>query len=336
MNSFSRLLPYLTWPVALGLAIWILRQLPLGDALASISGLSLLDYLLWAVLNICIILLLVGRWFILTRAMSLPLSLLQLLRVRQGGQLISFVTPGPQFGGEPLQVYWLWNHYAVPGPSAFLAVGLDRFYEFGVNFAILLLAVTVLLVANSVSAVNWLLVALVLLGLVLVMGLFMWILLRRPAAPARWIGKITQRWRHDARLQRLQSHWELINAELKMLVATHKTAMTTALVLSLLAWLGMIVEFWLLLRFLDVPIDGLSFVFLFTLLRLAFLLPFPGGVGGVEAAMLWAFQLLALPLSAAAALIVLMRLRDVLILLAGALMLPGLRRPNAGAGDTAT
>jgi glycosyltransferase 2 family protein len=62
--------------------------------------------------------------------------------------------------------------------------------------------------------------------------------------------------------------------------------------------------------------------------RLAFLLPLPGGIGSVEAGLFWAFQALALPLPAAAALIVLMRLRDVIILLTGAALLPGLQSTN--------
>ena len=86
----------------------------------------------------------------------------------------------------------------------------------------------------------------------------------------------------------------------------------------------MIAEFWLLLSFVDVPLDLATFIFLFTVVRLAFLLPLPGGVGSVEAGLFWAFQALALPLSAAAGLILLMRLRDVVLLAAGAMTLPGL------------
>ena len=86
----------------------------------------------------------------------------------------------------------------------------------------------------------------------------------------------------------------------------------------------MIAEFWLLLRLVGLDFDLTTFMVLFTAVRLAFLLPLPGGIGSVEAGLFWAFSALALPLPAAAGLIALMRLRDVLVLLFGALMLPGL------------
>ncbi len=52
-------------------------------------------------------------------------------------------------------------------------------------------------------------------------------------------------------------------------------------------------------------------------MRLAFLLPLPGGIGTLEASLFWVFQTLDLPLSAVMSVIALMRLRDVLTLLVG-------------------
>jgi hypothetical protein len=49
--------------------------------------------------------------------------------------------------------------------------------------------------------------------------------------------------------------------------------------------------------------------------------------------MLWAFQALALPLSTAAGLIALMRLRDVLVLVFSALLLPGLTSDETSAPE---
>jgi uncharacterized membrane protein YbhN (UPF0104 family) len=51
------------------------------------------------------------------------------------------------------------------------------------------------------------------------------------------------------------------------------------------------------------------------------LLPLPGGIGTVEASVLWSFNTLGLPASAAIGLIALMRLRDAIMLLAGLLSL---------------
>ena len=44
--------------------------------------------------------------------------------------MIGFVTPGPQFGVNHCR-YWLWKRYKLPGHSALLSVGMDRFLSSG-------------------------------------------------------------------------------------------------------------------------------------------------------------------------------------------------------------
>ena len=319
---------YMTWFIAFALATWILSRLPFTELIQTISNLQLPQWMVWTCLNLLVIALLTGRWLVLTRAMALPCSFLQLLRVRQAGQLISFVTPGPQFGGEPLQIYWLWRNYSVPIHSAFLALGLDRFYELWINFAVLLLAALTLLTTRSATFVDWHLIAFVLLGLIGLMGLFGWLVLRQPSRIKVWIKRLTQSWHDNKRLGNLDTHLTHLNESLQRVMTTQRPKLGVALTISLLAWAAMTGEFWFLLSLLDVPTDLATFVFLFTVVRLAFLLPLPGGIGSVEAGLFWAFQALTLPLPVAAALIVLIRLRDVIILLTGAVLLPGLQSAN--------
>jgi uncharacterized membrane protein YbhN (UPF0104 family) len=74
---------------------------------------------------------------------------------------------------------------------------------------------------------------------------------------------------------------------------------------------------WLLLSVFDLALDFSAFLVILVSMRLAFLLPLPGGVGSLEAVLFWAFQYLSLSAEAAIGLIALMRLRDVLVLMAG-------------------
>ncbi len=326
---------YVTWLIAFALAAWIVSRLPFTELMQTITNLQFSQWIIWTSLNLLVIALLTGRWLVLTRAMALPCSFLQLLQIRQAGQVISFVTPGPQFGGEPLQIYWLWRHYTVPIHNAFLALGLDRFYELWINFAVLLLAVLTLLTTRSAIVVDWYPIAFVLVGLIGLMGLFGWFVISQPSRIKTWIKRLTRRWHDHDRLRNLDTHLTQLNKSLQRVMTTQRPALGVALALSLLAWAAMIGEFWFLLSLLGIPTDLPTFVFLFTVVRLAFLLPLPGGVGSVEAGLFWAFQALGLPLPAAAALIVLMRLRDVIILLAGAALLPRLQSANNGANAKA-
>lgn len=324
MKLSAKAIAAVTWLLAFTLAAWILTQLPLSGFRDTITTLQIQNWLLWIGLNVLILGLLAGRWLIITRAMELPISFLQIFAVRQAGQLVSFVTPGPQFGGEPLQVYWLWKRYAVSGPAAVLAVGLDRFFEFWVNFGVLLVAVLALLASATAVEVQWLTIAASLAGLMLAMAVAAWVLLRQPASIRGFVRRLTAPWQQHPRLLKLGANWSALSDLLQGMVAGHRAALSLALFVSILGWAGMLAEFWYLLYLVDAPRDLASFVFLFTVVRLAFLLPLPGGIGSLEAALFWAFQSMETSLAIAAGLIVLMRLRDVLVLLSGAMVLPAL------------
>jgi uncharacterized protein (TIRG00374 family) len=318
----------LIWLFAIGLAALVISRLPLADIGSSLLQLSLTNWIVWIFINVIIIVLLTARWNSLTKAIGSSTNFFSLLRVRQAGQLINFVTPGPQLGAEPLQVYWLWKRYYMSAHAALLTVGLDRFYEFWVNFAVLLLAVLVLFSSTTIALIDWRVVAAMLVSLMLLMSLAAWIVLRKPIPIRNFLKRLTSPWQRHKRLSGLHSEWAKLQELLKRVITEKRNTLFIAFLLSLVSWVGMVLEFWLLLEFISVPIDVATFIFLFVIVRLAFLLPFPGGIGTVEAALFWAFQSLTLPLSAAAALITLMRLRDLVILVTGAVVLPGLQRPN--------
>ena len=324
MKLSSKTIAALTWLLAFALAAWILSQLPLSGFRDTLVTIQVQNWFLWIGLNVLILGLLAGRLFVITKAMELPISFPQIFAVRQAGQLISFVTPGPQFGGEPLQVYWLWKRYAVAGPAAVMAVGLDRFFEFWVNFGVLLIAVLALLASATAVEVQWLTIAASLAGLMLAMAVAAWVLLQQPASIRGFVRRLTAPWQQHPRLLKLGPHWSELSDLLQGIVARHRAALSRALLVSILAWVGMLAEFWFLLYLADAPRDLASFVFLFTVVRLAFLLPLPGGIGSLEAALFWAFQSMEINLAIAAGLIALMRLRDVLALLSGAMVLPAL------------
>lgn len=322
MKHSATIIAALTWLVSALLAGYIFSRLPLADFLTAIASLQLTDWTVWIGLNVIVLVLLATRWRILTHALDLGISMLQILGVRQAGALISFVTPGPQFGGEPLQVVWLWRRYRVPGPTALLAVGLDRFFELFVNFSVLLGAVLILLGSGVTPGMDWSILSVLLFGIVLLMVVAVSVLIVRPVWLRRFIRHQVEHWRQHPRLRRLGGHWAEISHQLSRLTADHRRPLGFAMLASCLAWAGMIVEFWFLLGLAQVPFDGTDFILLFTVMRLAFLLPLPGGIGSVEAGLFWSFQALGLPLSMAASVVVLMRVRDLSLLLSGALVLP--------------
>lgn len=321
----ATLFALLLWLVALGLGAWTLAQLPLAEISHSIAALSTSQWIFWLALNTFIIVLLSLRWQLLTQALDAPVRLIKLLLIRQAGQTVSFITPGPQFGGEPLQIYWLYN-YGLPLRKALLSLGLDRFFELWVNFSVLLLAVLLLLsgigeASSSGAIVNskadW---TTALLPLPIFLGLMLslaWIVIKQPQWINNRLERIATRWQHNHRLKNIHQHWQSLGDDLRIALARQKMRFLLAILLSLLGWVGLLGELYLILHFVGVDLNLHRFLIILVAMRMALLLPMPGGVGTLEAAVLWSFHMLSLPAGAALGLIALMRVRDAIMLVIG-------------------
>jgi uncharacterized protein (TIRG00374 family) len=339
--SRATLITLLLWSLALGLAAWTLRQLPLAAMGAAVAGLTLGQWLVWLLLNGVVMALSTGRWQLFARALGDRVALWPLLLIRMAGQTVSFLTPGPQFGGEPLQVYWLCRRHGIALHRAVLSLGLDRFFDLWVNVAVLLGGVGLLLVSALVPAQDWRGTLLVLSLAVLALPALGLLVLRQPAWLATRLGALVARWERHPRLQRsgaaLSEHWQALQNALRQLLQTQRTPLCAGLLLSLLGWAAILGELRALLWFLNVAVETGDFVLLFVAIRLAMLLPLPGGIGTIEAAVLWCFATLNLGSAEALGLIALMRLRDATILAFGLTSLAAMGRwTGAGPREAAT
>ena len=321
-----RTIGLLLWLVALGLVAWILSRLPLDSIAQIMAGLSWPQWLIWGGINVLVLLLGTLRWQVFTRLLGLPVGFVQLLLVRQAGQLISFLTPGPQFGGEPFQIYWLCRRYQAPVHGAVLSLGLDRFFELWINFSVLILGIILLMSAAGMDgAADWQQILGVLALLVLLLSILGWMLLRRPQWLSRRLEHTIGRWLRSPRLQQLDTHWQAMGGDLARLTSRGNPALWLGLWVSLLGWATIVAEMIIVLEILDVAVTPWGVILILVATRLALLLPLPGGIGTLEASVLWSFQILGLPATAALGVIALMRLRDALVLLLGLGCLHALR-----------
>ncbi|MEX1198929.1 MAG: lysylphosphatidylglycerol synthase transmembrane domain-containing protein [Pseudohongiellaceae bacterium] len=312
-----RYLTALLWLLALSLAAWTLWQLPLGNILSSLGLLGWNDWLLWLTVNIIILYLAVKRWQLLGLALEAPLSLTRLFTLRQAGSAVSFLTPGPHFGGEPLQLYWLCRHCHLPLHRAVAMLGLDRFMETGTNIAVLLGGVLLLLGTTILPVGEWLQISAILAALLSALLVAALLVLRHPAWLAARFRPLAQRWRRRGEPEDTESGWLALVDLLRRALSNHRPRLWMALLLSVGGWGALLIELVLLLHFLGVSPTVTDIVVIMVGMRLAMLLPVPGGIGTIEASLLWSFRLLGLPVSAAAGLIALIRLRDALVLLIG-------------------
>lgn len=265
--------------------------------------------------NLGIIVLLGARWWMILRAQGYPLPLPTAVGIRMAAFSISYFTPGPHFGGEPVQAYLAARHGDVPAGTAAASVVLDKTLELAANFAFLAFGVGVLLAGGLLKGqAGPLGLGLSVVLLVLPLGyLFALVQGRTPLAG---LGRRLNWQRHNlrGRLLRLAQSAE---TEAGLFVISHRLTFILAVLLSGIIWAALIFEFALAVRFLGQPLDFWQIIGVMAAARIAILLPVPAGLGTLETALVLVAQALGEGAALGAGLSLLIRIRDLSFGLAG-------------------
>ncbi len=315
-NWLLRIVP---WIVALILLVWVLYAVPLADTWTAIQQLRWQQILLLVVLNGLILILLNGRWWIILRGHGQRIPFFSLLGYRLATFGVSYFTPGPHMGGEPLQVLLVEKEQGTPRTTAIAALSLDKSLELLVNFAFLLAGVIIIFRQRTLGDVvtveaTW----------------FAAVLLILPASYllAVWVGRAPLTWLLVAILRlpfwTRMPNWNerLKQAQLTVHASEMQTtrfcrrsplALALAFLVSIMGWLLMIGEFWLLVSFLSISLTPLQLITALTAARIAILLLLPGGLGVLEASQALAFGAMGLNPAIGISVSLLIRLRDVIV-----------------------
>jgi uncharacterized membrane protein YbhN (UPF0104 family) len=92
----------------------------------------------------------------------------------------------------------------------------------------------------------------------------------------------------------------------------HLPSLLAAVAVSLLAVVGIVSEYMLMVDFLGMQLGTVQVIAALTSMQLAFLAPLPGGLGALEASQVFALGVFGQPAAAAISLTLLMRARDIL------------------------
>ncbi|MCL4262620.1 MAG: flippase-like domain-containing protein [Anaerolineae bacterium] len=317
VQAKKRYVMWLPWLAALVLLLWVVQAVPLTAVWQTLFRLTWWQVATLVVLNGAALVWLTGRWWLLLWGMGWRLPLGMAVGHRLAAFGVSYFTPGPHFGGEPVQVLLVEKRHGVPRLTAVSAVSLDKSLELLVNFAFLLFGVLVtwrtgLLRASMGEE------AIGLAGGLLLFPMFYLAAIwggRRPLTGAfRWGQPVGQRWRwYETAVAALaasetQAH-QLCHRSPRLFVLT--------LLLSAASWLVLLLEYGLMFSFLGASLSPVQIIVALTAMRLAYLLPLPGGLGSLEASQVFALGLMGADPAIGVAASVLIRGRDVLLGLVG-------------------
>lgn len=300
--------------------IW---QVALGVRTELLFLLVLLNGLIIAALN--------SRWWLFMQMQGYPLPFGALLRYRIAGFGVSYFTPGPHAGGEPVQILLVHRRHHVPGDVAVAAVALDKTFDMFFNFAFLVGSLWLAL-HNGIftSRIGQGSLAYAALWLLVPVGLFG--AYRRGVRPFSYLvqsvavalARLGDLFPQPFRVLRTPRAAEslrrfTVDSESRLMALCQRDAgqLLNALFLSAGIWVLLIAEFWLATRAVGLNLTVMQATVVMAAARVAILLPMPAGLGALEASLVLAMQALGLDAAAGIALSLLIRARDVSVGLVG-------------------
>lgn len=296
------------------LLVFVLRDIAWQETLAAIQQLQGWQLVALVLINLLMLSALYGRWRVILHAQGYQLAFLEVAKISVAGFAVSYLTPGPQVGGEPVQVYLLHRRHQVPLTTATASVALDKMLNVLTSFSYLFFGILVVIQGSLFDEVfkeRAFFVALTLLALPIIL-MTSWF---RGARPFTWLLRLLpQRWSIIGRGLRVIGH---VEDEIIIFCHEHPFSFMVAFTLSLLSWVAMAAEYWLMGYFLGLRMTPWQAITLLTAVRFAFLMPFPGAVGTLEAAQVWALEAMGLPAALGISLSLLIRGRDLFLALIG-------------------
>lgn len=306
--------------VLITLIYFALRNAPFAEIWTALRQLQLSQIGILLAINAGVILAMTARWWIIVRAENPSIPFRPLIKYRLAVFGLSYFTPGPQVGGEPLQMYYLKHNHGLSFARATSAVIMDKLLEFLANFLLigagLTAAVRVGMISqNGTQALG----SLIPMAVVLAWPVIHLVLLRRGRYPLSGLLRFAMPLMGSPDWARLIMVSERMAASF---TRRKLPALLGAFLFSILAWAGMAVEYFLIADFLNATLTFEQILAALTAALFAFLLPLPGGLGALEASQVYALTTMGYAPSIGISLSLLMRARDILnggvgLLLAG-------------------
>lgn len=310
----------LIYLVLITLLYLALRNAPFIEIWNTLSQLHLWQLGLLFLLNSGVVFAITARWWMIVRADHPSVPFLPLVRYRLSTFGISYFTPGPQVGGEPLQIYNLQKNHGISFARATSAVIMDKLIEFLGNSVLIVAGLTAaiqvgMISRNGARTIGGLipLVAILTIPLIhltlLYHGRYPLSSILRPISGTLgkpvWIRLIIVSERMAASFTRRRL-----------------PAVVGAFFFTMLAMAGTLLEYSLMTSILGAHLSFAQNLAGLTSVMLAFILPLPGGLGALEASQVYALSSMGYAPAIGVSLSLLIRARDLMnaglgLLLAG-------------------
>ncbi|MFZ4826118.1 MAG: lysylphosphatidylglycerol synthase transmembrane domain-containing protein [Phototrophicaceae bacterium] len=302
------LIQFTVWGSILILLMIALREVELAQIIPLLQQLTYPQVSALLLMNGLVIVCFAWRWQVILQALHPVGFFWRLCLHRLGGFGVSYFTPGPQVGGEPIQLALL-QREGVSSSVGIASIGLDKLIEVSTNLMVVLLGLVILL--NTQLPADRVYLAIVLGGLGLGLPISLLYALWRGFAP---ISTLLDKLPRVGNLRRLTVLIQVIQQSEESMMTflqTQPRATLNAFGISFISWIGLMASYWFMASFIGIHLTFVELISLLMAQQVAFLLPLPGGLGALESSQTLMFGLLGYDPSIGITLSLLMRVRDV-------------------------
>ena len=254
LEGVKRSLKPLAWLASIALVVYVFAITPFDAVIETLAGLGGLQISLLVLVNLGIITLFGLRWWWILRTQGYRLPYLTIVRYRLAAFGISYFTPGPQFGGEPLQVYYLRKNHRLPTADSLASLSLDKLLELMANFTFLVIGVLVVFAGGYLDFKE----NLSLLPTILTLAALPWgylLLLYLGVKPITGLSKaLTAAWSDTPGTRVATKTIAESENQISNFCQSKTLDMVSLMLVSGLVWLALVFEYWLALGFLGVPL----------------------------------------------------------------------------------
>ena len=298
------------------LFISVIANTGFDSIVASLEKFSLINFIFLLLLSMANFALFTLRWDVILRHhhTKTRIPFYRLFLHRMAGYAVNYLTPSMQTGSEPVRIYFLQDD-GVDTKDAVSSCVIDKVFEYTALILFIFSGIAVSLIDGSIFSGK----VEIMLGAVIIIfaGIIFWFYY----STIKKIGFFSSIFRF-LRLNKIKriAHYErgIIHVENQMahFYTHHIRKFIILLILSLATVFFMVLEHYLVARFMGVKLTFLQSFLSATIPGFSYLLPIPGALGALEGSHAAIFTILGVSINVFVFVLIL-RLRDLVFILIG-------------------
>ncbi len=309
-----RFLLVLLIPVLYGLAF---KDVAIRDIPAALKAWDVTDIMLLVLVNAFIISAMCLRLRLILHRCGYGVSMGRLALYRIAANAVSMITPGPHFGGEPLQIRMLIRRHRLPIAYAAASVTTDRAIEMLANLGLLCIGGFYLYHAYGLDTGLQIQPVAVPLLIFATACLYLKILADGRAPLSYLIRNLYRFLNLEASLSSWATLLESAEKKAGEILKQPLPILWLYGGCAVIQWFLMAAEFWLIYAVIGMVLKPSELIAVVVAARIVFLLPLPGALGVLEASQVLILGCLSLSPGAGLVACLIMRARDLVMVSAG-------------------